>query len=206
MQEQKIQIGKIFIQLKNKKMKKLITILFMVFLVSALPAQTLNTFKYQIKANGGLSVGLNGEKIDSIDINTTDKDFRFYNNGDTLIPYIPVAGQTDISDIILLKHLVINPQTGSNYTLVLTDDGKLITIDHPDADTLIVPENGTVPFPIGTQITVQGIGVGLTFFKPYSGTVTLTSPDAKVTQRVRYSTVTLFKRATDTWSLIGDLK
>ncbi len=44
-------------------MKKIITILVVILITLSLSAQ--NTFKYQVKANGGLSVGLGGEKVDS---------------------------------------------------------------------------------------------------------------------------------------------
>ena len=51
------------------------------------------------------------------------------------------------------KVMDINTQTGSTYTLVLTDAHKLIIRSNSSANTVTVPTNNSVAFPIGTQIT-----------------------------------------------------
>ncbi|KKL81470.1 hypothetical protein LCGC14_1994450, partial [marine sediment metagenome] len=59
-------------------------------------------------------------------------------------------------------HDTINAQTGTTYTLVLTDDGKLVTMNNASANTLTIPTDASVAFPIGTRIDVMMIGVGVT--------------------------------------------
>ena len=107
-----------------------------------------------------------------------------------------------------------NVQTG-NYTLVLSDNGKYIEMNSSSGNTLTVPPNGSVAFPIGTQITIIQTGTGQTTITP--GLVS-SSPDVYVTVdyysitgagtrtiKARWAAATLVKRATNTWVLIGNL-
>ena len=43
-------------------------------------------------------------------------------------------------------------QTGTAYTLVLADAFKLVAMNNAAANTLTVPPNSSVAFPIGTRI------------------------------------------------------
>jgi hypothetical protein len=46
----------------------------------------------------------------------------------------------------------INEQTGTAYTLAITDKGKLVISSNVAANTLTVPPNSSVAFPIGTRL------------------------------------------------------
>ena len=72
--------------------------------------------------------------------------------------------------------LGLNTQTGASYTLALSDAGKLVEMNNAGANTLTVPPNGTIAFPVNTRIDV-----------------------------VQYGAITLYKRATNEWVVIGDL-
>jgi hypothetical protein len=98
----------------------------------------------------------------------------------------------------------INAQTGTTYTLVLTDAGKLITSSNGSAVTITVPPNTDVAFPIGTRIDVLSIGAGLTTLAQGSG-VTISSKDSNKKLSAQGSAASLIKTATDTWWLVGDL-
>jgi hypothetical protein len=100
-------------------------------------------------------------------------------------------------------NLAVNAQTGTTYTLVLTDNNKVVTCSNASAVTLTVPPNSSVAFPIGSQITVIGIGVGLVTIAQGAG-VTINSTPSLVF-RARYSGATLVKTGTDQWYLMGDL-
>lgn len=102
-----------------------------------------------------------------------------------------------------LKDLTTNLQTAS-YTLVLADAGKVIEMNVAGANTLTIPPNSSVAFPIGTVIEVHQYGAGQTTITPGSG-VTILSPDGARKLRVQYASVSLRKRATDTWVMVGDL-
>lgn len=95
-----------------------------------------------------------------------------------------------------------NPQAAS-YTLVLADRSKLVEISNASANTLTVPPNSSVAFPIGTQIIVLQTGAGQTTLTPGSGVTINGTPGLKL--RAQWSSATLIKRATDTWVAIGDL-
>lgn len=97
--------------------------------------------------------------------------------------------------------LTQNAQTGTSYTLVLTDRNKLVELNNASAITLTVPLNSSVAFPIGSQITLLQTGAGQVTISS-SATINST-PGLKL--RTQWSSCTLIKRASDTWVAIGDL-
>jgi hypothetical protein len=99
-------------------------------------------------------------------------------------------------------NLAVNAQTGTTYTLVLTDNGKLITCNNASAVSVTVPPNSSVAFPTGTQITIIGIGAGIVTIVQGSGVTVNSTPS--LVYRARYSAATLIKTGTDTWILTGD--
>lgn len=103
----------------------------------------------------------------------------------------------------LLAALPSNTQTAS-YTLALTDAGKAVEMNVASANNLTVPPNSSVAFPTGTVIEVCQIGAGQTTIVAGSG-VTIRTPETLV-MTGQYSTVSLRKRATDTWVLAGDVE
>lgn len=102
------------------------------------------------------------------------------------------------------QQLSINTQTGTTYTLVLSDAGKLVTLSNASAITLTIPLNSSVAYPTGTIIDIAQLGAGQVTVSPTGG-VTLGSADSKTKLRVQYSSGTLIKTGTDTWLLVGDI-
>lgn len=98
----------------------------------------------------------------------------------------------------------INAQTGTTYTLVAGDIGKLVTMTNASANTLTIPPNASVAFEVGAKINIAQFGSGQTTIAPGSG-VTINSADSANKTRVIYSTCSLIKTATDTWLLAGDI-
>ena len=105
----------------------------------------------------------------------------------------------------LVAPLQINAQTGTTYTLVIGDAGKLVTSSNGSAQTIKVQPNSSVAFAVGTQIIVQNIGSANATLAQGSG-VTIQSKDSNKEIDGQYAAATLIKTATDTWSLIGALK
>ena len=106
--------------------------------------------------------------------------------------------------------LAFNAQTGTTYTFVLADaDNKLVTASNASAQTYSIPTNATTAFPIGTQINLIQIGAGqVTVQAATSGTTTVVSTGATAAApkcRAQYSAITLVKRDTDSWYVIGDI-
>jgi len=103
-----------------------------------------------------------------------------------------------------LINLAFNAQTGTTYTLVAADSGKLVTSSNAASIVITVPPS---TFAAGEQINVQSIGVGLTSFAQGAG-VTITSTGATASApilRARYSACTIICTASNTFTIIGDL-
>ena len=100
------------------------------------------------------------------------------------------------------QNLTLNAQTGTTYTLVITDNGRLVTLSNAAAITLTVPLNATVAFATGAIINIQQIGAGQVTVAGAAG-VTLNGTGTKT--RAQWSAASLVKTATDTWTLIGDI-
>jgi len=99
---------------------------------------------------------------------------------------------------------VENVQTGTSYTLVLSDEWKLVTMSNAGANTLTVPPNSSVAFPVGTRIDVGQDGSGQTTIAAGAGVTIHTPETLKI--RKQWGKATLFKRATDTWDVEGNLE
>lgn len=102
------------------------------------------------------------------------------------------------------QQLSINTQTGTTYELVLSDAGKMVTLNNSSAITLTIPLNSSVAYSTGTVIDIVQLGTGQVTVSPTGG-VTLNSADSKTKLRVRYSSASLIKTGTDTWLLVGDI-
>ena len=101
-----------------------------------------------------------------------------------------------------LDNLTLNAQTGTTYTLVLTDAHKLVTLSNASAITLTVPTNASVAFDIGDQVNLLQLGAGQV---TVSGSgVTFRSEGSKLKLKAQYATATLVKIGTDEWVLLGN--
>jgi len=111
------------------------------------------------------------------------------------------ALETDVTNI---NELQLNQQVGTTYTLVLADSGKLVEMNNASANTLTVPPNSSVAFPVGSQILVLQTGAGQTTVAAGAG-VTVNSKDGNLKLSAQWCAATLIKRATDVWVVVGDL-
>ncbi len=113
----------------------------------------------------------------------------------------PVINGATIGTSII--NLATNAQTGTTYTSVLDDNGKIVEMNNASANTLTVPLNSSVAYPVGAQINILQTGTGQTTVAATGGVTINATPGLKL--RAQWSSATLIKRATDTWVLIGDL-
>lgn len=100
--------------------------------------------------------------------------------------------------------LAINTQTGTSYTLALTDKNKVVEMNNASANTVTVPPNSDVAFEIGTRIDVVQYGAGTTTIVAGVG-VTLRAEAGALTMSAQYAGAALYKRATDEWVVLGGL-
>lgn len=96
-----------------------------------------------------------------------------------------------------------NTQTGTTYTLVAGDNGKLVTLDNASAITVTVPTNVSVPYATGAQIALAQIGAGQVTVVGDTGVTVNATPGLKL--RAQYSGAGLIKIGTNSWLLFGDL-
>jgi len=121
----------------------------------------------------------------------------------TMADDLTVTG--DIVGGSVVAPIAFNAQSGTTYTFVIGDAGKLVTSSNGSAQTFTVPPNSGVAFVVGTQIIVQNIGSANCTLAQGSG-VTITSVDSNKEIDGQYASACLIKTATDAWTLIGKLK
>ena len=104
-------------------------------------------------------------------------------------------------------NLGINAQTGTTYTTVLDDNGKLVTLANAAAIAVTIPLNSSVAYPVGAQITMAQTGAGQVTVSGAGGvTVTSTGATAATPKtRAQYSTLTAIQTSTDNWLVVGDI-
>ena len=114
----------------------------------------------------------------------TDLDFTWIEQDDTTISF--------------------NAQTGTTYTLVAADLGKIVTLSNASGITLTVPPS---VFSSGNLINIQQIGAGQVTLAQGAG-VTMTSTGATASApklRAQYSAGTIICTGSNTFTVVGDL-
>lgn len=101
-------------------------------------------------------------------------------------------------------NVAFNAQTGTSYTVVLSDNGKVVEVSNSSPIIVYIPTNSTA-FPIGSQITVLQSGTGqITFAASTPATTTVNgTPGLKL--RTQWSSAVLLKRDTEQWVVLGDV-
>ena len=157
-----------------------------VTLVSTAAAQTLTT------------------KTIALGSNTISGTLAEFNTALTDADFATVAGTETLTNKTLTDpKIVVSRNTQiAGYTAVLTDSGKVVTINNASANNFTIPTNASVAFPIGTQILVAQLGAGQTTITGAGVTFRFT-PGQKL--RTTFSSATCIKIDTDEWLLVGDL-
>jgi hypothetical protein len=125
-----------------------------------------------------------------------------YTSGGITWVYDSTTTAWNISSGYAFQRVVMNPQTDS-YTVVLTDEQKLIQMNSSSANTVTVPLNSSVAFPIGAQLNIVQIGTGKTVLAGATGVTINATPGLYL--RAQWSVATLIKTDTNVWLAIGDL-
>ena len=103
-----------------------------------------------------------------------------------------------------LINLTLNAQTGTTYTLVAADSGKLVTMTNGSNSTLTIPPS---VFAVGEQINVAQTGTGQVTFAQGAG-VTINSTGATPTAPKigkQYAAATVICTASNVFLIIGGL-
>lgn len=95
-------------------------------------------------------------------------------------------------------------QKTASYTLsALNERDSLIEVSNASATTITIPTNASVAFPVGTSLDILQTGAGQVTIAGDTGVTVNATPGLKL--RTQWSSATLFKRATNTWVVYGDL-
>jgi len=165
---------------------------------------------FALNTGSGIDSTMNGDQdimtlfIDTTSVIATISDVDILEvRVDSLVTAL--ADTAAVADTYVLKHIEFNTQTGTSYTTVLTDDGKVVTMNNAAASTLTIPPYTDVAYPEGTQISVIVYGAG-TVTLTEGAAVTFISKDDLVALTTG-SVATLIHTATeDTWFITGSLE
>lgn len=157
-----------------------------------------------IKAKGGVNIFQNPTARDAAITSPTEGTVCFVEQTNSGTDISQLQYYNGTKWVGLLDSVIFNEKT-SNYTLVLGDAGKTVTINSGSDTTVTVPLNSSVPFEIGQRIDVIRVGSGNVTFAGATVDVIINSKNSNKKIAARYAGATLIKYATDTWVLIGDL-
>jgi len=118
---------------------------------------------------------------------------------------IEIADVDGLADSLAAKApalTALNAQTGTTYTLALSDAGKLVICTNSSAITVTIPAAGDVEFAIGTTIEIAQGGTGQVTLDPDSG-VTLQSWGGALKTAGQHATAVLTLVDEDTWLVRG---
>lgn len=104
----------------------------------------------------------------------------------------------------VISNIALNPESGTTYTLALTDRSKLVDCDNASPISVTVPDNADVAFPIGSKILIRQKGAGqVTLVEDTS--VQIDCALSLTTTGIN-SVIGIIKIDTDTWLAFGDFE
>jgi hypothetical protein len=109
--------------------------------------------------------------------------------------------------VTLAASVATNPQTGTTYTLALSDNGKLVTLANASPVAVTIPLNSSVALPVGAVIMMAAYDAGAVTISGAGG-VTVVSGGATPASpviRAQYSSVGAIQTSANNWLVIGDL-
>ena len=171
--------------------------------LSASNSETLTVGSYYYEVNytvSTLSYGLLHGTFDLLN------QYNPENENNAVSIDVNLAG-TDVNvaiNLVTPDSLISTNRQVASYILALTDADKLIEMNVGSANTVTVPPNSDVAFPIGTAILVTQYGSGATSILAGSG-VTIRSAGGVLGLSAQYAGASLIKIATNEWYLNGSI-
>jgi hypothetical protein len=110
--------------------------------------------------------------------------------------------------VTLAASVASNAQTGTSYTTVLTDNGKLVTQSNGSVITTTIPPFSSVAYPVGSQINFVQLGTGQVTIQGGSGVTIVSTGTIAATPKLRaqYSSATAICISQDNWLVVGDIQ
>ena len=108
------------------------------------------------------------------------------------------VGVIDYTSGVAIKSQAVNTQTGTTYTFVESDAGKLVSASNGSAVTFTIPPQSSVTWGSNAVLKVVNYGAGALTIDGGSG-VTVTNTATPVAQ---YSSAAAIRTAEDAWTLV----
>ena len=161
-------------------------------------------------SSGGVTLSINTAVTADLSTAQTLTNKTISASSNTLTGVATLTGSETLTNKTLTSPLInlgINAQTGTTYTTVLADNGKLTTLSNASAIAVTIPLNSSVAYPVGAQINMAQLGAGQVTVSGAGG-VTIVSTGATAATpktRAQYSTLTCVQTSTDNWLVMGDI-
>jgi hypothetical protein len=123
-------------------------------------------------------------------------------SGATFSSNVSIGGNLTVTGTIV-GNQGINAQTGTTYSLVLSDSGKLVTLNNASGITMTFPTYASVGITTGAVVYFAQLGAGTVGFTGAAGVSVRTTPGLFL--RTQYSTASAIKIATNEWLISGDM-
>lgn len=115
-----------------------------------------------------------------------------------------VSAVSEAAELRQLSFAPLKDLAGTSYNLVLIDQGKVLTPSNGAANTVTIPLNSSVAFPIGATLLVRQIGTGQTTIVAAGGVTIQKKVSSTLAIGERYGQIVLHKIDTDTWHTTGE--
>ena len=122
--------------------------------------------------------------------------------GATFSSNVSIGGNLTVTGTIV-GNQGINAQTGTTYSLVLSDSGKLVTLNNASGITMTFPTYASIGITTGAVVYFAQLGAGTVGFTGAAGVSVRTTPGLFL--RTQYSTASAIKIATNEWLVSGDM-
>ena len=172
--------------------------------ISFLTLGSAPNLSIDLKSKGTGTVQANGVEVATVDSALMDSEVtnlaqvKAFDSTD-----YATAAQGTTADNALQARGAVNAQTGTAYTLVIGDEYLLgVTMNNAAANTITIPTNASVAFPIGTTILITQLGAGATTIAAAGGVTTVVPADSPLLIGAVGGSRVIQKRATNEWLII----
>ena len=109
--------------------------------------------------------------------------------------------------VTLATSTATNAQTGTSYTLALSDNGKLVTLANANPIALTIPLNSSVALPVGATIMLCQYGAGAVTVQGAGGVTVVSNGtiSSAPVSRTQYSPIGCIQTSANNWLVVGDI-
>jgi hypothetical protein len=118
-----------------------------------------------------------------------------------------LSGGGTSGSVTLNSSVATNAQTGTTYTLALSDNGKLVTLNNASPIAVTIPLNSSVALPVGAVIFMAEYGAGAVTISGAVGVTVVSNgaTSASPVTRTTYSSVGCIQTSANNWLVVGDI-